>query len=146
MFFKVIKTWLHTSFYISCCKDPLELRTTTSFSSSIPLNGLLVKHKIIVQQCVYYHCCLISSEQYRTQEYSGKEKLANSANCELLAKIFFTNIHRYTENVFDIILCTDCSLFTKFFLANSFFFYLYGSPKSSPTKIYPCMVARTFVA
>ena len=41
-----------------------------------------------------------------------------SANRELFAKIFLTNIHRYTENVFGI--CTDCSLFTKFFLTNSF--------------------------
>ena len=50
------------------------------------------------------------------------EKLAN---CELFAKIFITNIHRYTENVFDI--CTNCSLFVKFFLAKSF--CQYGSPK-----------------
>ena len=40
------------------------------------------------------------------------EKLANLANCELFANIFLANIHRYTENVFDI--CTDCSLFTTF--------------------------------
>ena len=53
------------------------------------------------------------------------EKLANLVNCDLFAKIFLTNIHRCTENVFGI--CTDCSLFPKFFLANNF--YLYGLPK-----------------
>ena len=50
--------------------------------------------------------------QYIT--YTGKfwwEKLANLGNRELFAKIFLANIHRYTENVYDI--CTDCSLFTK---------------------------------
>ena len=63
------------------------------------------------------------------------EKLANR---ELFAKIFLTNIHRYTENVFGI--CTDCSLFSKFFSANSF--YLYGSPKFVPAKYFPCMMYR----
>ena len=43
-------------------------------------------------------------------------------NCELFTKIF-PNIHRYTENIFDIY--TDCSLFVKFFLTNSF--YPFGS-------------------
>ena len=33
-------------------------------------------------------------------------------------------------------ICTDCSLFTKLFLTNSF--YLYGLPKFSPTKYFPC--------
>ena len=33
---------------------------------------------------------------------------------------------------------TDCSLFDKFFLVNSF--YLYGLPKFSPTKYFPCTV------
>ena len=36
-------------------------------------------------------------------------------------------------------LCTDCCLFAKFFLANSF--YLYDSPKFSPTKYFPCTVS-----
>ena len=53
------------------------------------------------------------------RKYLGKK----SVNCELFAKIF-ADIHRYIENVFGI--CTDCSLFAKFFLTNSF--YLYGSP------------------
>ena len=35
-----------------------------------------------------------------------------------------------TKNVFGI--CTNCSLFAKFFLTNSF--YLYGLPKFSPTN------------
>ena len=38
--------------------------------------------------------------------YTGKfwwgETFANLANCELFAKIFLTNIHRYTEDVFGI--------------------------------------------
>ena len=37
---------------------------------------------------------------------------------------------RYTENV--IVICTDCNLFAKFFLTNSY--YLYGSLKFSPVK------------
>ena len=53
-------------------------------------------------------------------------------NCERFAKIFLTNIHRYMEKLYCGI-CTDCSLFTKFFLANSF--YLYGSPKFSLPNI-----------
>ena len=71
---------------------------------------------------------------YHTQEIFGGEKLANLVDSELFAKIFLTNIHRYTENVFGI--CTDCSLFTKVFLANSF--YLYGSPKFSPARVRHC--------
>ena len=61
------------------------------------------------------------------------EKLTNR---KLFAKILLANIHRYTENVYGI--CSDCSLFTKFFLVNNF--YLYGSPKFSPAKYFPCMV------
>ena len=63
------------------------------------------------------------------------EKLANLVNCELFAK-FSSPVFRYTENVFGI--CTDCSLFVKFFLTNNF--YLYGLSKFSPTKIFPCTV------
>ena len=56
------------------------------------------------------------------------EKLANHAyDHEPFTKIFLTNIHKYTKNVFGI--CTDFRLFTKFFLANSF--YLYGLPNFS---------------
>ena len=58
---------------------------------------------------------------YRAWENFG------GANHEPFAKIFLANIHRYTENVLGI--CTDFSLFTKFFLTNSF--YLYSSPKFS---------------
>ena len=61
------------------------------------------------------------------------EKLANLANHELFGKDFLTNIHRYTLTI-----CTDCSLFAKFFLTNSF--YLYGLTKFSPTKYFPCTV------
>ena len=50
--------------------------------------------------------------------YMGKfwlrKKLANLTNCEL-----FANIYKYINNIFGI--CTDCSLFDKFFLANSFY-------------------------
>ena len=66
-------------------------------------------------------------------EKFGGGKLANR---ELFIKIFLANIHRYTKIVFGI--CNDFSLFANFFLANSF--YLYGSPKSSPTKFFLCMV------
>ena len=56
--------------------------------------------------------------------YTGKfgwRKIGES----LFAKIFLAKVQKYTENVFGI--CTDCSLFAKFFLANSL--YLYGLPK-----------------
>ena len=59
------------------------------------------------------------------------EKLVNLVNHELFAKIFLVNIHRYTENVLGI--CTDCRLFAKIFLANSF--YLYGSPRFSHVRM-----------
>ena len=62
--------------------------------------------------------------------------LVNLANRELFTKIFLTNIHKYTENVFGI--CTVCSLFANFFLVNSF--YLCGSSKFSPTKYFSCTV------
>ena len=68
----------------------------------------------------------------------AREKLANLVNHELFTKIFPPNIHIYTENVFEI--CTDCSLFTKFFLANSF--YLYGSPKFSRVVGYSYICIR----
>ena len=48
------------------------------------------------------------------------EKLMNLVNCELFAKIFLIDIHRYTKNVFAYALT---SLFAKYFLANSFHLY-----------------------
>ena len=65
------------------------------------------------------------------------KKLANLTNRGPFVKIFLINICRYMENV--LYICTDCCLFTKFFLANSF--YLYGSQKFSPTKCFPCTVS-----
>ena len=48
-----------------------------------------------------YICTLISKFivriNYHTQENLVGEKLANLANCELFAKIFLANIHRYME-------------------------------------------------
>ena len=88
------------------------------FDSTVPAQALTIH---------WSNCC--------TRENIGRGKLANLVNFELFVKMFFTNIHRYTENVFDI--CTDCSLFNIFFLANSF--YLYGL-KFPPIKIFPCMV------
>ena len=72
--------------------------------------------------------CFVHSYEYCTQ---GKfcmvgEKLANLANCELSAKIFLANIHRYTKKVFGI--CTECSLFTKSF-------YLHDLPKFPMSNI-----------
>ena len=65
---------------------------------------------------------------YRTGEILAGEILANR---ELFVKTFLTNIHRYTENVFGMIIaiCTNHNLFDKTFLANSF--YLFGSAKFS---------------
>ena len=61
------------------------------------------------------------------------EKLVN---CEPFAKIFLAYIHRYTENIYGV--CTDCSLFTKFFLANSFYLHAYiWFTKILPHQIFP---------
>ena len=62
--------------------------------------------------------------------------MANLVNRELFAKIFLANIQK---NIFGI--CSDFSLFAKFFLADSF--HLYTSPKFSPAKfsrVQYCMV------
>ena len=62
----------------------------------------------------------MTSQKYCMWENFGREKLANLVNRELaFAKNFLANIHRYTEYVFGI--CTDFSLYAKFFLANSFY-------------------------
>ena len=68
---------------------------------------------------------------YHAWEVFGREIIGKFG-----VKFFLTNIHRYIENVFGI--CTDCSLFAKLFLTNSF--YLYGSPKYSPAKYFMCTV------
>ena len=44
----------------------------------------------------------------------------------------------FTNTPFGI--CTDCSLLAKVFLTNSF--YLYGSPKFSFAKYFPCTLAN----
>ena len=67
--------------------------------------------------------------------------MANLANRQLFAENFLTIIYRYIKTVFGI--CTDCSLFTKFFLTNSF--YLYGSPKFYPAKYFPCLGAKYYI-
>ena len=82
-----------------------------------------------------YHCLYHSTRfivrgwtlvYYHTRENFGKGKLANLANGELFAKIFLTNIYRYTENVFSI--STDRCLVAKL---------------SSPIA-FTCMVRQTF--
>ena len=80
------------------------------------------------------YICIYKDTINCTQENFGGEKLANLANCELFTKLLFTNIHRYTKNVFYIYICTDLSLFANFLLANSL--YLYGS------KFYPLKFSR----
>ena len=75
-----------------------------------------------------------------TQENFGGGKFVNLANRELFTKNFLTNIHRYTENVFGIY--TDCSLFTKFFLTNSF--YLYGLSKFSRVWCFVCDITSSY--
>ena len=74
-------------------------------------------YKIKVYSFTFHTHLILFLIAYTGKFWLGK-KLANLANRELFAKIFPTNIHRYTQNVFGIY--TDCSLFTKFFLANSF--------------------------
>ena len=74
-------------------------------------------------------CCT-----YRTCENFGRGKLGNR---EPFAKIFLANIHRYMKNVYGI--CTDCCLFTKFFLANSYLLPAWFA-KIFPTKYFPCTV------
>ena len=67
-----------------------------------------------------------------TRENFGREKLANH---ELFAKVFLTVL---TDTPKCTWICTDCSLFPKLFLTNSF--HLYGLPKFSSTKYFPCTV------
>ena len=64
-----------------------------------------------------------------------EEKLTNLANRELFTKFSLTNMHGYIESVFGI--CTDCSLFAKIFLANSF--YAFNLPVWF-AKIFPCQI------
>ena len=76
--------------------------------------------------------------------YMGKfwgGKLANLVNREVFVKIFLTNIHRYTENVFGI--CTDCSLFTNFFSPIAFTCMVHQN--FSPAKYFPCTVLYMLV-
>ena len=75
---------------------------------------------------IYQTTIQITTYNYRTWEISGWQ-IWQIMNC---SPNFLANIHRYTENVFGI--CIICSLFNKFFL--------YCSPKFSPTKYFPCMV------
>ena len=85
-----------------------------------------------------FDACIQNVHQYIAYckwEIFGRGKLENLASHELFAKIFLSNIDRYTENVFGI--CTDRILFAKFFLTNSF--CLYGLPKFAPAKYFPCM-------
>ena len=92
--------------------------------------------------CSTMYVCII---QYRTRENFGRGKIDEfgESQATVFAKIFLANIHRYTENVFGISTDFTCSLFAKFFLANSF--YLYGSPKFFPTKIFLCTVFSLIV-
>ena len=91
---------------------------------SVSFTNIMVSQKCFLVYCTVHGKILVG------------EKLTNLGNREPFAKIFLTNIHRYAENVYGI--CTDCRLFAKFFLTNSF--YLYGSPKFSPAKYFPCTV------
>ena len=68
---------------------------------------------------------LITYKHYRTRDNFSWERIVS-----FFAKIFLANIHTH-QNLFGI--CTDFSLFVKFFLINSF--YLYGSPKFPPPNI-----------
>ena len=75
----------------------------------------------------------ISAYRYCTWEIFGRGKWRIWQIVSYLSK-FSSPI--FTETLNGIY--TDCSLFTKFFLTNSF--YLYGLPKFSPTKYFPCTV------
>ena len=94
--------------------------------------------------CVCSHTCLCVLMRDNTVlgKILTKEKLVYLVNRKLFAKILLANIPRYTENAFCI--CTDCSLFTKFFLANNF--YLNHPPKFlPPAKYFPCTVLNIIV-
>ena len=91
---------------------------------------ILKKHKskkvrvtfIYNSTCVIYiHCNMILSIVH--EKILVEEKLVNLAIRESFAKIFLANIHRYTENIYGI--CTDCCLFTKFFLTKYFLCTVY---------------------
>ena len=73
--------------------------------------------------CVYILCISVLNEFLYTVhgKFLAGEKLANLVNCEPFAKIFLTNIHRYTE------MYLACALI----LAYSPIFYLHSSPKFS---------------
>ena len=72
-------------------------RASTSLTCSI--RAILIA-MAIKEVLLYYHA----------RKNFGGGKLANLADCELFAKIFLTNIHRYTKNVFGII----CTYLPKF--------------------------------
>ena len=74
---------------------------------------------------------ILKKHNYRTWEIFGRGKIGEFGKLSAFTEIFLANIHRYTENVF--IICTNCSLFTKFVLANSF--YLYSLLKFPPANI-----------
>ena len=81
------------------------------------------------------------AKAYCTSYFTGKVLWYRSAKTTKFFQlkwfaIYGIHNYRYTVNVFSI--CLDYSLFAKFFLANSF--YLYGLPKFSPAKFFPCMV------
>ena len=67
-------------------------------------------------------------------EIFGREKISEFGKSQAIRQNF---PHQCTKNTSGI--CTDFSISTKFFFANSF--YLYGSQNfPRPTKIFPCTV------
>ena len=101
-------------------------------------------HSYIAKKFIAFSLCL---QVYKWAENSytvhgeilAGEKLVNVAKIELFTKNFLTNIHIAIHSkmyLAYISIGTDFSLFTKCFLANSF--YLYGPLKISPIKFSPC--------
>ena len=71
--------------------------------------------------------CTVFIVHYCAQENFGEEKLANLVNCKLFAKIFLTNIHRYTR------MYLACALTVAY--SQSFpCLHQYGFSKFSPPK------------
>ena len=85
------------------------------------------------------HICFVNV--YRTQENFGGGKYWWIRWIMSYSPKFSLPTFGYTENVFGI--CTDCSLFAKFFLANSF--YLNGWPKFSRVPTVLVLVLKYFL-
>ena len=105
-------------------------------------NHISVKETKVQRVTTKISCCgpnihyLAGCHYYHAQEILAVEKLVNLMNSELFAKIFLANINSDTMKMY------LTYILTLAYLPNfsSPIFYMYGSPKAFPVKIFPCMV------